>query len=424
MLKSAEAFIGECQDRNYAESTIKTHNTSLEIFSEWIENQDLSVTDCMTDDIELFIEWVKEYKPISRSDIRSELFWSVEKYFEYLVEEEEVNQNPCEEVDIVDCIILDDASRYLQRIRATMADRSIRNRELGLIQFTEWFEAQNEDSLEEFTSLRLEDYAVHLAQRDYGDTTIKDRFAAVSTLYTFLHEKAEVLDANPAKDVNLDEAGIVDYRNPTRKSKELAEDIPYVTKEQKEAMMDHCPGPKIRNELLIDFLWQTGLRREEAADVTLDNIDREKREIQIRGKNDKNRTVFYQPTLDTLLSLWLDEGYRSSYNWAERSEFLFVSERSSRLNPHRINQIIVEAAKNAEIQSKMYTDGNGQHRYKITAHSLRHGFAVQSLKNGMDIKTLSDIMGHESLDTTQQYLRLITDDLRERYRKYGPDGTA
>ncbi|MFC7027835.1 tyrosine-type recombinase/integrase [Halomicroarcula sp. GCM10025710] len=144
----------------------------------------------------------------------------------------------------------------------------------------------------------------------------------------------------------------------------------------------------------------------------------------MRGKNDKNRIVFYQPTLDTLLQIWLDGGYRQCYNWAEKSDHLFVSERSGRLNPHQINQVIVKAAKNADIQSKMYTDGNGQNRYKITAHSLRHGFAVQSLKNGMDIKTLADIMGHESLDTTKQYLRLITDDLRERYRKYGPEGTV
>jgi integrase/recombinase XerD len=188
-------------------------------------------------------------------------------------------------------------------------------------------------------------------------------------------------------------------------------------------MRENCPGPKLRNELLIEFLWQTGLRREEAANVTLNNIYPNKREIDVKGKGNKNRTVFYQPTLDTLLNLWLDGGYRSSYNWAESSEYLFVSERSSRLHPHRINQIVVKSAKNADFQSKMYTDGNGQDRYKFTAHSLRHGFAVRSLKNGMDIKTLADLMGHESLETTQQYLRLDNDDLRDRYRKYGPNGT-
>jgi len=423
MLRSAEAFIGECRDRDYAESTIETHTVSLGTFSQWIESREGSVTDCGSDDIEEFIQWIKQHRSLPYMDIRSDLFWSLQKYFEYLVEEGKIIRNPCGGVDIVDCIILDEASRYLQRMRTTRAKGTVQNRELGLIQFTEWVENQGEDSLEEFTPLRLEDYAIHLAQKDYGDTTVQDKFAAVSTLYNFLHGKEEVIDVNPTEDVNLDEAGIVDYQNPTKKSNELAEDIQYVTKEQKEAMKDNCPGPKIRNELIIEFLWQTGLRRVEAADVMLDNLYREKREIHVRGKNNKSRTVFYQPSLDTLLDLWIDGGYRSSYNAAESSGNLFISERSGRLHPHQINTVVVKSAKNADIQSKMYTDGNGQNRNKITAHSLRHGFAVRSLKNGMDIKTLADIMGHERLDTTQQYLRLITDDLRERYRKYGTDGT-
>lgn len=125
-----------------------------------------------------------------------------------------------------------------------------------------------------------------------------------------------------------------------------------------------------------------------------------------------------------LLNIWLDGGYRQSFTHAESSDYLFLSERSEQLHPHQINETVVKAAKNADIQSKMYTDGNGQARYKITAHALRHGFAVRSLKNGMDIKTLADIMGHESLDTTKDYLELITDDLRERYRTYGPSGTS
>jgi len=423
MLKTATEFINECQDRDYAESTIKRHNNSLAVFSEWIENQDFPVTNCRSTEIEEFLHWIKQHRDIAYADIRSETFWSLQKYFEYLTNEEYIRQNPCAEVDVVDCIILDEASRHLQRIRATKAQGTIENRELGLIQFSEWLENEVNCDLEQCTSLMLEDYAIYVSQKGYGDTTVKDKFAAVSTLYRFLHDKVGVLDENPAEDVNLSEAGIVDYHNPTKKSDELAEDIPYVTKEQKEAMRDNCPGPKTRNELIIELMWQTGLRRQEVSDITIDNLDREKRQIQIRGKNHKSRHVFYQPTLDTLLNIWLDAGYRQSYNSAEASNHLFISARSGHLHPHRINQLIVQSAKNAEIQTKMYTDGNGQNRYKITAHSLRHGFAVQSLKNGMDIKTLADIMGHNSLDTTKQYLRLITEDLRDRYRKFGPGGT-
>jgi integrase/recombinase XerD len=423
MITSAKAFIEQCRDRDYAESTITNHNNALGAFSEWINTHNQPIAECGSTEIEEFLQWVKHRRTIPYGDIRSETFASLQKYFDYLVETGEIAQNPCEDIDVVECIIVDEASRCLHRIRATKAEGTVANRELGLIQFTEWIENEVSHGLEDCTPLDLEDYAIYLKEKGYGDTTVKDRFAAVSTLYEFLHEKVGVLEENPAEDVNLNQAGIVDYRNPTKKSSKLAEDIPYVTKEQKEAMRENCPGPKLRNELLIEFLWQTGLRRQEAADVVIDNIDFEDREIKIRGKNDKSRTVFYQPSLDTLLDLWINGGYRNSYNSAETSDNLFISERSGRLNPHQINQVVVKSAKNAGIQSEMYTDGNGQTRHKITAHSLRHGFAVQSLKNGLDIKTLADIMGHESLDTTKQYLRLITDDLRKRYRKFGPEGT-
>lgn len=423
MLTSAKDFIQECKEKNYAASTIETHHNSLELFSTWSSEEGISPKQCSTSDTECFIEWLKKQE-VPYQKIRADVFRSLESYFSHLVEAEEIQQNPCEGTDIVECIVLDEASRYLNRVRATKADGTIENRELGLIQFTEWLETEVQYDIEECTPLILEDYAIYLKQRDYGGTTIKDRFATVSTLYEFLHKKTKELDENPAEEVNLNDADIVDYRNPTKKSSELAEDIPYVTREQKEQMRNHCPGPKLRNELIIELMWQTGLRRDEVSNILIENIDWDNRQIQIRGKNSKSRYVFYQPSLDTLLDLWIDGGYRSSFNQAENSNYLFPTHQSEQLHPHNINQLIVKAAKNAEVQSEMYTDKNGQSRYKITAHSLRHGFAVRSLKNGMDIKTLADLMGHESLDTTKQYLRLITDDLRERYRKYGPEGSV
>lgn len=108
MLRSAEAFVCECRDRDYAESTIETHTSSLETFSEWVDTQGISVTECEAPEIEEFIQWVKRQKAVSYGDIRSATFWSLKKYFAYLVEEEEMYQNPCDSVDIVDCIILDD----------------------------------------------------------------------------------------------------------------------------------------------------------------------------------------------------------------------------------------------------------------------------------------------------------------------------
>jgi integrase/recombinase XerD len=67
----------------------------------------------------------------------------------------------------------------------------------------------------------------------------------------------------------------------------------------------------------------------------------------------------------------------------------------------------------------MYEDAADNPRWKVTAHTLRHSFAVQSLKNGMDIRFLSKLMGHENLETTKKYLRVTNDDTKEMVRRYG-----
>lgn len=416
-----DEFIQECESRGYADSTLESHETTFQLFSRWLETQDLTAEDCTSSEIEDFINWIKDNWNRPYNKIRSTAFWSLQKYYDYLVSNGSRETNPCSRVDVVECIILDDAERFLNRIRTTKAESTVENREYGLIQFSYWLEQVQQAELEDMTPLLLEDYAIFLKQQGYSDTTVKDRFAAVSMLYRFLSDKVRAIEDNPIDDVNLDEADIVDYKNPTRKSKELKEDIYYVTPEQKEELLNHVPGPFLRNELLVNLLWQTGIRREEAANIKIEDIEREKRQINIKGKGNKNRVVFYQPTLDDTLKIWLEGGYRSSSLCAEESPYLFLSERSLRLHPHQINQIVVNSAKNAEIQREMYRDPNGQARYKITAHSVRHGFAVQCLKNGMDIKTLADLMGHESLDTTKEYLKFTTEDRRTTYRQFGPD---
>lgn len=432
MIESATEFIEECHKRGYADSTLQSHETTLELFSEWIEGRNHSAKETEPKDIEQFIEWLKDNWDRPHNEIRSTAIWSLNKYFKFLLyegkEDDEYDKEsevdtPCEDVDIVGCIILEQGEDFLNRIRGIRADSTVENREYGLMQFSFWLDEEVGMEFEQLTPLDLENYAIFLKNKGYSDTTVKDRFAAASVLYEHHYEKTGLLDSNPAESVNLDDAGIVDYRDPTRKSSALNEDIYYVEPDEKEKMLENVPGPFLRNELLIRFIWQTGLRRDEVSNVRIEDIDWNDRLINIKGKGDKNRKVFYQPSLDDALNIWLERGYRNSSLYAEESPYLFLSERSPQLHPNQINQVVVTAAKNAGVQSEMYTDPNGQSRYEITAHSLRHGFAVRCLKNGMNIKTLADLMGHESLDTTKEYLKFTTEDLRVTYRKYGPGGT-
>ncbi|TKX86474.1 hypothetical protein EXE43_08250 [Halorubrum sp. SS5] len=97
---------------------------------------------------------------------------------------------------------------------------------------------------------------------------------------------------------------------------------------------------------------------------------------------------------------------------------------SKRLQPEQIaskqiNRVVRKVADSAGLQEEVYTNAEGKKQMKVTAHVLRHRFAVQSFKNGMDTRTLQKLLGHAKIETTERYLRLAKSDMRDAARKYG-----
>lgn len=80
------------------------------------------------------------------------------------------------------------------------------------------------------------------------------------------------------------------------------------------------------------------------------------------------------------------------------------------------------AAKEAGIQDVQYVDQRGNKQRRVTTHTLRHGFAVNALKCGIDIRRLQKLLGHADISTTQKYLRVIDEDVKEAYHKFNPQG--
>lgn len=153
----------------------------------------------------------------------------------------------------------------------------------------------------------------------------------------------------------------------------------------------------VRNKTLVYTLFETGMRCQELCNLTPDDI--KEGYILVRsGKNHKDRVVPLSPILQKQILKYLRcrEKYIECRN---HDEELFLSFHYLKLTVGAVEVILRNAGKSLNI-----TDA------RVSPHTCRHFFAQQCIRNGMDVYSLSRLMGHESISITQRYLRDITDE--------------
>jgi integrase/recombinase XerD len=257
------------------------------------------------------------------------------------------------------------------------------------------------------------------SQAGIADGTIKNRRWAIASFYQELEKIAgEGYDLpnfeNPSEDLDMSDFQL---SGESKKAKKMKGGY-YLGPENIDLLTENTPNPKLRNELIIRLLYQTGLRRGELAETRLTDIDMDERAIRVHAsKTHLNRTVYYQPSLDTLMNRWVNVKRKALATAG--SEYLFPTYKTEQITPKQINRTVRKAADNAGIQERVYTNAGGKEQMKVTAHVLRHSFAVQSLKNGMDTRTLQKLLGHAKIETTERYLRLAKSDVKDAARKFG-----
>lgn len=157
----------------------------------------------------------------------------------------------------------------------------------------------------------------------------------------------------------------------------------------------------LRDALILEMLYSSGVRVSELANMKLKDIDFKDKKILVLGKGNKERYVYYGSKCDSLLKKYLDMDHMDS-------SYLFIGKRKDRLNEREIRLIVTESAKKAGIN------------IHVTPHTLRHTYATHMLNEGADLKSVGDLLGHESLSTTQIYTHISNERLRQIYLKSHP----
>ncbi len=164
---------------------------------------------------------------------------------------------------------------------------------------------------------------------------------------------------------------------------------------------------EIRNLFIIVFLYATGVRVSELCNIKLEDMDFKEYTIKVLGKGSKERIVYFKALPETLKNKYLNETRKELLN-GEFSPYLIINNKGKQLSPRSVELIVKKYALQNNIKSK------------VTPHTLRHTYATDLLNNGADIRSVGEMLGHESLSTTQIYTHVTSERLKEVYNKTHP----
>ena len=174
------------------------------------------------------------------------------------------------------------------------------------------------------------------------------------------------------------------------------------------AQIDMSKPEGHRNRAIIEMLYGSGLRVSELTELRLSHIYRQEGYMRILGKGSKQRLVPISPVADEQFGYWLQDRSQLDIK-PEYADIAFLNHYGRQLTRAMIFTIVKRLAQAAGI------------RKTISPHTLRHSFATHLLQNGADLRIIQQLLGHESIVTTEIYTHVNIQDLREAVLKYHPE---
>ncbi len=163
-----------------------------------------------------------------------------------------------------------------------------------------------------------------------------------------------------------------------------------------------------RNYVIIELLYDCGLRVSELVNLRLSNIYLDEQYLRVFGKGDKERWVPIAGKALDLISTYILT-WRSKINLKPGEEkIVFLNNRGARLTRQMVFIFLKKAVVNAGIKKH------------ISPHSLRHSFATELVENGADLRAVQEMLGHESVATTEIYTHISRETLRNTIAAYHP----
>ncbi len=234
----------------------------------------------------------------------------------------------------------------------------------------------------------------HLFQRGLARSTMGRKISAVRSLGKHLVREG-VLQANPCD-------GIPTPRAPRGNPR-------FLSLEEITALLDTRTGDRcidLRDLALWELFYTSGIRVSEMAGINTGDWDQEGKVLRIRGKGSKTRIVPLGERASARLKLYLQRSGR--WPVPRDQSPVFLNSRGDRLSVRGIQKRLESRLRQCGLDTR------------ISPHVLRHTFATHLLESGADLRAIQEMLGHESLQTTQRYTHVTLDRLLEVYDRAHP----
>ncbi len=259
---------------------------------------------------------------------------------------------------------------------------------------------ENEPDWNEISYYTIRTYLGWLYTKRKKKSTIERKLAALRSFFKFLRRRGHVVRdpaltaSSPKKDKKIPTFLTLARLNSLLETAQEESDVPLGS----------------RNLAILEFLYGTGIRVSELTGLNLQDVDLAENTALIRGKGRKERLAPFGKLAAESLSAYLPHRLelRKRCRDPELQEPLFLNYRGSRLSSRSVRRVVRKCSLKLGITEH------------VTPHTMRHSFATHLLEAGADLKSVQELLGHESLSTTQKYTHIDIHRLMKVYNATHP----
>ena len=251
----------------------------------------------------------------------------------------------------------------------------------------------NEPLMEKVHYSQIRSWIIVLVKNNISNNSINRKMSSLKSFYKFLI-KTKTITTNPLQKHRA-------LKTPKRAN------IPFNNKEVEEVLLSFNTDKdyiSLRNKLIVELFYTTGIRRSELIELKLTDVDLKQNLIKVLGKRNKER---YIPILDAL-KMSIKEYLAVRNNLNSVDNFLFLTKKKKKLYGTLVYRLINTYF--SSVSTKV----------KKSPHVLRHAFATHLLNEGADLNAVKELLGHSSLASTQVYTNGSLKELKNVYNRAHP----